>query len=321
MFQARPLVLSIAFAIAFAGCALNGAPVTQPMQANESVSPSRALPTSKTEGAVLFVATGSDVYILTYPAGQLIGHLTLFAHALCADAKGNVFIPTVGYQIKEYSHDGSLLQTLQAGDVAVACAVDPVTGNLAVANEGSGAGEVAIFSRATGTPQFYNDPAIFEYGQCGYDNKGNLYVDGTGSGNILAKLPKGSGTFINYSLGKRFTTYGSLQWDGKELTLTNPQKHELYALQLGKTLKVTATTRFRDWYNTFNGQWPFAQTWLQGNNFMAQSSVQATIGLWNYPQGGGPKKQLPPFVSGSTTIYGVVVSVAPKLRTTEPSAK
>ncbi len=316
MFQARPLFLSIACAITFSGCALNGAPVTQQ---NESVGPSRAFPKSKTEGAVLFVATGSDVYILTYPAGQLVGHLTLTAHALCSDRRGNVFIPTVGYQIKEYSHDGVLLQTLQAGDVAVACAVDPVTGNLAVANEGSGAGEVAIFTKATGTPQFYNDPDIFTYGQCGYDNKGNLYVDG--SSNVLAELPKGSSTFTNYSLGKRFTPYGSVQWDGKEVTVTNPQKHVLYALALGKTLKVTSTTHFRGWYNTYNGQWPYAQTWLQGKKFIAQSSVQGTIGLWNYPQGGGPKKQLPPFASDSTTIYGVVVSAAPKRRTIEASAR
>src|ERR1700761_1990022 len=134
-------MFSLGLALALAACESRPLDISTSGAALQTTQHQLASPNAK-KGAVLFVATGSDVYILTYPAGQLAGHLTLSAHALCADKKGNVFIPTVGHQIQEYSHDGALLQTLQAGDVAVACAVDPVTGNLAVANEGSGAGEV-----------------------------------------------------------------------------------------------------------------------------------------------------------------------------------
>ena len=98
--------------------------------------------------SLLYVATGSNVYILSYPGGKTIGDLGIIGHNLCSDNNGDVFVPTSDYQVREFSHEGNPVQTLQAGDVPLACAADPFTGNLAVTNEGSGAGEVAIFANA-----------------------------------------------------------------------------------------------------------------------------------------------------------------------------
>jgi hypothetical protein len=272
------------------------------------------LPEAKSDD-LLYVATGDNVYVLSYPHGRLVGSLGIGGNNLCSDNQGDVFIPaTNGYQVLEYAHGGEApIQTLADGDIPLGCAVDPRTGNLAVTNEGSGAGEVAIFPAAKEPSTWYRDPEIYTYGLCGYDDKGNLFVDGSGSGNFLAKLPYESSTFTNYSLSETFDVYGSVQWDGKHITLSNPTKDKVYRLKLGKSsLSVVGTTNIHGWQNSYSGHWPYVQTWLQGTSFIAQSSSLAELGLWRYPKGGKAAKTIGPFKSGSVNIYGVTVSVAPK---------
>jgi hypothetical protein len=260
---------------------------------------------------LLYVATGDNVYVLSYPGGKLTGSLNAGGHNLCADAKGDVFVPT-GYDVAEYSHGGTLIQTLDDGDVALGCSVDPVTGNLAVTNEGSGCGEVAIFPKARDPEQWYRDPAICTYGLDGYDDRGNLFFDGTGSSNYFAELPKGSSTFKNYVLtGNFFTAYGSVQWDRGAITLTNPSSQEIYRLKpSASTLKIIGSTHASGWQNPYSGQWPYVQTWLQGGRFIAQASTLAEIGSWRYPAGGNPKNVSGAFKSGTVDIYGIAVSLA-----------
>jgi hypothetical protein len=48
-------------------------------------------------GTMAFVATGSDVRIVSYPDGHLVRDLQLTAHTLCSDADGKVFVPTSDY--------------------------------------------------------------------------------------------------------------------------------------------------------------------------------------------------------------------------------
>jgi DNA-binding beta-propeller fold protein YncE len=265
-------------------------------------------------GTMAFVATGSDVRIVSYPDGHLVRDLQLTAHTLCSDADGNVFVPTSDYQIREFSHLGDAIQTLQTGDVPLACAVDPVTGNLAVTNENSGAGEIAVFAGATGTPQFYRDPGISTYGQCGYDNKGNLYVAGTGSsaGGVFAELPKGSETFTNFTLDARFAPCGSVQWDGSHITLTDPANDTLTTFAFAKSLRVVGTTHFINWQNVYNGGWPYVQTWLKGHAFVAQASLEGRLATWKYPEGGHYMNRTNRFIRQDVNIYGVVLSEVPK---------
>jgi hypothetical protein len=268
-------------------------------------------------GAVLFVATGDNVYLLSYPRGKLIGKLGVMGYSLCSDQSGDVFVPTTGYEILEYSHAGKLINTLQDGDVPLGCSVDPTTGNLAVTNEASGAGEVAIFPKARGTAQWYTDSTISTFGLCGYDNQGNLFVDGSGSGTTLAELPKGSATFKNFSLGSEFDPYGNIQWDGRHITLTNPKTQVIYRLAIGRTLKIVGSTHVHSWHNSYSGHWPYVQTWVQDGQFIAQSSADAELGLWRYPEGGSPYKTLGPFERGTASIWGVVVSQAQARRSLE----
>jgi hypothetical protein len=272
-----------------------------------------ALPPGVERGALVYVGTGDNVYILSYPRGKVVGSLGVTGYSLCTDPTGDVFVPTIGYQVLEYSHDGKLIQTLQDGDVPLGCAVDPTTGDLAVTNEASGAGEVAIFPKAQGSARWYSDPAIYTYGLCGYDDQGNLFVDGSGSNATFAELPKGSSTFKNFSLGNEFDPYGDIQWDGHHITLTNALTHVIYWLRVAHTLKIVGSTRFNSWYNLYSGHWPYVQTWVQNGRFIAQSNAEAELGLWRYPEGGLPYKTLGPFERGTASIWGVIVS-APQPR-------
>jgi hypothetical protein len=139
------------------------------------------LPEAKSIG-LLYVAGSQNgqngsAYVYTYPQGRLVGTLTGFAEPFgeCTDSAGNVFIvaysngSTSASTIYEYAHGGTKpIATLSDPDVAVGCAVDPTTGNLAASGNG-----VAIFKNATGNPAYYSSGYHFYY--CGYDERGNLY--------------------------------------------------------------------------------------------------------------------------------------------------
>ena len=146
-------------------------------------------------------------------------------------------------------------------------------------------------------------------GLCGYDRHGNLYVDGMGSTGILAELRKGRSTFKNYRLGSKFDPFGSVQWDGQYVTLSNLTAHAVYRLTLDDSLKVVGTTRVRGWYDAYSGHWPYVQTWIKGATFIAQSSMRAQIGLWRYPTGGRPREVLN-LLKAATSIYTASHSAA-----------
>lgn len=259
---------------------------------------------------LLYVATGDNVYVLTYPKGRVVGSLGVSGNDLCADARGDVFVPS-GYVILEYAHGSAYPSQTLNGDIPLGCAVDPRTGDLAVTQEASGAGEVAIFPNAQQPSTWYRDPDITTFGLCGYDDRGNLFVDGAGSGNNLAELPHRSGTFRNYPLGSKFAAFGDIAWDGKHITLSNPTTGFLYRLRFARrSLKAVGATRIRGWQNSYSGHWPYVQTLLQDGTFVAQSSEAATLGVWRYPAGGRAGAVLGPFAGGSVNVYGVALSRA-----------
>ena len=145
-----------------------------------------------------------DIY--TYGHGyKLVGELTGFFNpeGLCVDKKGNVYVTndtSLGvYQITEYAH-GSTSPTRTLNDPdgrANGCSVDPTTGNLAVADFWGPSeiiGNVAVFPKANGPPTSYSNSNIFYDYYCGYDDNGNLFVDGETEGSVfgLGELAKGA---------------------------------------------------------------------------------------------------------------------------------
>ena len=73
----------------------------------------------------------------------------------CSDSHGDVFITDAfGSNIQEFAHGGTtpIANLSDVGEEASGCAVDSVTGNLAVTNYYPG--NVAIYKNAEGTPTF-----------------------------------------------------------------------------------------------------------------------------------------------------------------------
>lgn len=110
---------------------------------------------------------------------------------------------------------------------------------------------------------------------------------------------------MNFGLDPKFDAFGSVQWDGARLTLTNPSRHEIYRVKLSHwSVRIVGTTSLRKWQSSNYGHWPYVQTWVQSSTFIGQTSTGAEVGLWPYPQGGRVGKIIGPFRSGVVNIYG-----------------
>ncbi|HEY2475072.1 MAG TPA: hypothetical protein VGI19_09750 [Candidatus Cybelea sp.] len=237
----------------------------------------------------------SDVYVYSYASQQLVGTLTGFTtpYGLCTDKKGDVWVVNDGAsQLVEYAHGGtSPLATLSdPGEYPEGCAVDPQTGNLAVTNfyAQSGGGSVAIYAGAQGTATLYTDPSISEYRFCGYDNKGNLFVDGVdGSSNFaFAELPKGSGTFTNITLPDKVEWPGAVQWDGKYVAVGDTDASLIYRVKgTSGTIKSVASLGGSNYVNQF---WIAAsvRSKRHKDTVLAASQDGGVVGYYKYPAGG-----------------------------------
>ena len=252
------------------------------------------LPEAKSEG--LLYATGGclGTCVLSYPAGKLVGTLGVGGgydnSGDCADGAGNVFISN-NDAVVEYAH-GSVtpIATLDLpGSAALGCSVDPTTGDLAVVFSGSGE-NVAIFSEASGTPTTYNSGIDSSY--CGYDNAGDLFVDGYGNGNApaLAELPSGGSAFSGVSVSASVGTPGQVQWDGDYITYESRTKHDVAVSRLevsGSEATIVSTTQFDINKNAM-------QSWIYKSKIFipydnnTQVGHQRRVGAWQYPRGGKP---------------------------------
>jgi hypothetical protein len=273
-------------------------------------------------GDLLYVATGGDVYVLSYPSGKVVGRLgEQSATSLCSDRRGNVFVVINGLQqILEYSHRGKLLQTLAVKDIPSSCSVDPTTGNLAVPTYDYSCVYIYPGARSSGVQSICDNYFIL-VGLCAYDSSGNLFLDGAVGGGrhhsyvpYLAELPKGSATFNNYRLyGSRFRYdyYDSINWDGTYVTLSNPSTHSIYRVQISHKVKIVGRTRVHGWIGGFGYSVGGTQTWLKDGEFVAQWRSNPQLAIWSYPAGGQPTKVLPAFASAGTSVDGVVLSPAP----------
>ena len=220
---------------------------------------------------------GGKVYAVTYQ-GILAGQFTVpdsyEDYGICSDAHGNVFITSqnpdnVGY-IYEYAHGGTQpIATLDdsKGYYPLDCASDPTTGNLAIVDESIGyeKGGVAIYQNAQGSPTRYTDPNITHYENCGYDDKGNLFIVGqSSSNNALDELPAGSSTFTHITLNKNITLFGSVQWDGKHVTVQNQENGTIYRIAVsGSVGTVVGATIIKGLARNLVGE-----SWIQGKTLI-----------------------------------------------------
>jgi hypothetical protein len=253
-----------------------------------------------------------DVYVYSYPKGELMGTLTGLPdpQGECVDKKGDVFFTSfAGQQIVEYAHGGtSPINTLSnPGQYMEGCSVDTKTGDLAAIDfepsTGGGGGSVAIFAHASGSPTVLTDPNLHLGYQIGYDNKGNIFVDGVDSSNNFefAELPKGSSSFTEITLGGvSITTPGGVQWDGKYVTVGDAKSGAIYQTD-GAGGNVEGTTSLSDSDGIF-------QYFIGGKKVIGPNAYSGNAGIWKYPKGGSPTMT----ITGISDPFGAAISKAPK---------
>ena len=338
---------SIAAAAIFAGCTAGGAQsgfappaAAQSPAASSSGSPSFAnvltpalpgkavltlqpdhqrswmSPDSKKQ-TLLYVSdqkTG-DVYVYSYPAGNLVGTLTGFAapYGQCTDKSGNVFIAQFeASEVTEYAHGGtSPIQTLSLpGQYPMGCSVDPKTGNLAVATFVSDnyPGGISIFHHATGTPKEYQAPNMYYYFPPAYDDRGNLFVEVEGDssgGTSVDELSRNGGSLKALYLNVTIHFPGGVAWDGTNLDLDDQLLSSsggsgVYQVQVQGSIG-TMTGEF-----TLPGSCGYSdvvQPWVQGAKIVGADTYCGTVGIDTYPGGQNQK-----YLSGTQEPFGETVS-------------
>jgi hypothetical protein len=225
--------------------------------------------------------------------------------SICSDAHGHVFIPADGV-VFEYAHGGKIpIATLHGISYPNhGCAGDPKTGNLAVITDLSYAKcTIEIYKAAKGKPVAHSDPRFQRCDYPTYDDRGNLFFDGSGQkGSALTELPAGSSKFINISLSESIPNIFFMQSDGEDIAI---QARELGSQDLpvvifrthvvGTKGTVVAKIRFQKWTRD---EWQF---WIQGDEIVAQSGTNE-LGIWKYPQGGKLLESFPHPMDGSVAL-------------------
>jgi DNA-binding beta-propeller fold protein YncE len=261
---------------------------------------------------LLYVSDYARDDVLVFERDKLVGTLTGFEgpDGLCSDRLGNVWITNnAGGSIYEYAHRGTkrIASLSDPGVYPLGCAVNPITGALAVTNissYGTGAGSVAIYHKATGKPLILSDPDIYFVYFCAYDAAGNLYIDGLNSGGMFqfAELPRGEFKFKSITLNGTVNFPGDVKWDGRHIVVGD-QRYEgqsesaLYRTS-GASGEILGTT-------VLSGAQDIVGYWIHTNSVIGADVSLREIDLYHYPEGGEPGLRLHHFIEP----YGVTVSI------------
>jgi PKD repeat protein len=173
--------------------------------------------------------------------------------------------------------------------------------------------DVAIFTRSSGQPITYTIPFDAQY--LGYDNAGNLFVDGYGKPlSTLYELPKNGNAFSQISVSPSLVVRpGQVQWDGNYITIEGigiKRGVALYRLSVsGSTATVVGTTNFQGVTRTA------LQSWIQGDRIFipygsrGNGSRKVKVGVWKYPAGGKALQKIRHF-DKNADLQAVTFSVA-----------
>jgi hypothetical protein len=290
------------------GCAANGGPTLPASTASRISSDAKSKP-------LLYVSdlNSGDVSIFSYPRGKPEGTLTGFAapHGLCVDKSGDVFVTSLGSgQIFEFAHGGTKpIAVLNDKNYSPnGCSVDPVTGDLAVANitpaRSGGGGSVSIFKQARGKPKIYTISSLFFYYFCGYDANGNLFVDGTNYHIVfgLAELPAGGTTLIPIGINQSIRYPGGVQWDGTHLAIGD--QYYLSGPSVVYEFSISGTEASRVGTTQLSDSCDVLQFWVDGKRLIAPDDCSPYVKYFAYPAGGDSTKS----ISDASQPVGVVVS-------------
>jgi hypothetical protein len=314
----RLVVLMTTVVLVLAGCGSAGTTSAVPpgamtqSRAHQALGKSRMLPEAKSEDLIYAVGGCGGTCILSYPEGKLVGAISGYTgpyfRALCSDTGGNIFLSD-NTQVVEFAHGGTtpIASFTLPGTQALGCSVDPMSGNLAVVFNVS---YVAVFSSGSSSPTVFS--ALLEAEYCGYDNSGNLFVDGyDGEEFGLAELPKGGDSFEKLSLDQSVGQPGQVQWDGQHLSYESIGKGQQTISQLsisGSSATLVGQTVLRRVKRTLQ------QSWIYKDSVIAPYSNRRSdaVGIWKYPKG-SPIKLITKFGNYDRKTFfftGATISVA-----------
>ncbi len=278
-------------------------------------------PNTSSENLLYVTGACGGICVFGYPGGTLVGELadsnTPFGE--CVDKLGDVFVADVGANggtpgIVEYAHGGtSPIATLSdPGYDPEACSIDPTTGNLAVTGESfgsGGSGVVAIYADAKGDATDYADPKISYISFCGYDDKGNLFVDGQYAGTFeLGEMLKGSSSFKRIELKPAPGYSLNLQWAGKYIALAASSTVIDHVVVKGSKGTVVGTTLLNGPVSSTE-----VQFWIQRGTIIApyaSGTNTEEVGFWKYPAGGRVRKSIDGSEFNDSELFGTAVSLA-----------
>jgi hypothetical protein len=264
-----------------------GAPSAMPQSQTTAARGGSWLPEATGEDLIYAVGGCGGTCVLSASGGDVVGSLNESGDAACSDDAGNVFIAQYD-DVLEYAHGDTAPKEVLSlpGNLPGGCSVDPATNNLAVISGGvSIATDVAIFPSEGGTPRLYTSHIDSSF--CGYDAKGNLFVDGYGGqGYALTMLAKGKSSFSALSIDQSMGQPGQLQWDGKYMTYearATPIHVSRFTVS-GSNVNVAGVTKVAGAHkHAF-------LSWIHGGNILVpypnRGSEAKQLGEWNYPKGG-----------------------------------
>ena len=267
----------------------------------------------KKKKALLYISdyNNNALYVYSYPKLKPMGTVTSGLSnpdGICNDKKGNIWVDdNTSASMVQYAHGGTSPKATLSdpGTYPVGCSVDPATGNLAVSNifqSSGGAGNVAVYAGASGSPTYYSPSNLYFVYFVGYDNKGNLYADGENeSGQFeLAELTKGSSSFSPVSVtGGTIHFPGNIRWDGKYITVGDQEYNDEEASAVNQLSggAIVGTT-------VMSGALDVVGYTISKKTLIGPDASAADVGFYKYPAGGSPKNTL----TGFSAPYGSAIS-------------
>jgi hypothetical protein len=284
---------------------------------------------------LLYVGNANGlVNVYRYWQKNLVSVLTNFTTpmGMCVDNNRNVYITDFGAKtIAEYRHGGSTaVRTIDDAPYApYGCAVDPTTGNLAVANYdkpatssyNNNSGNIAIYKHAKGKPVLWGNKKG-RFTTLSYDDHGdllatdlNFYYYSFFSTTYFYYLPKHGAQLLQMNLPNPYSTssYGwrpvqSINYDGTYWVVTAGNTMLRYTIGV-KAQEVDAMP-------LIGASGAVGEIWLYRKTLKAQA-IQVVAGddvynksnlvdYWKYPVSGDPVATISNGLDGP---YGLTISL------------
>ncbi|MGB6516902.1 MAG: hypothetical protein WBE79_00190 [Candidatus Cybelea sp.] len=306
----RTHVLSaMCLALTLAACGGYGGAGTSSLQPAASASR-----TTLASDALLYVSDTTSDAVRMYSFPQLMFEGSVHVgdpEGLCVDDRtGNVWVVSTVYsKVIEFAHGGAtpIATLLDGHQYPDACAADPVTGDLAVANfndGGSDPGSVSIYKTSRGSARLFTDRNIYFVSFLTYDGKGNLFVDGSNrtlSRFRLAELARGAKKLEDLSLtGTRIKAPAGVVYQHGVLAIGDQKRHAIFRTSNGRVVGQTSLDK----------ACRITQFLIVDKQAMVANtcgSIQNPTGdvlIYDYPRGGLPVNEL----TGLAVAFGVAIS-------------